>query len=68
MGSNHQAGGQNTAKSIAIENTPLLSSTRNDTPIIEEVVVDNDDDSTGTDIDTNEFDLLMCQEQHHLQL
>lgn len=58
---NHRAGGQNTSSHTATENTPLLFPPRNDTPAIEEVLVDNDGDSTGTDVDPNEFDLMLSR-------
>ncbi|TEY79609.1 hypothetical protein BOTCAL_0043g00130 [Botryotinia calthae] len=59
--SNHQAGGPNTSSHTATEDTPLLFPSRNDTPAIEEVLVDNDGDSTGTDVDPNEFDLMLSR-------
>ncbi|EMR83610.1 putative major facilitator superfamily transporter protein [Botrytis cinerea BcDW1] len=59
--SNHQAGGPDTSVHTATENTPLLFPSRNDTPAIEEVLVDNDGDSTGTDVDPNEFDLMLSR-------
>ncbi|TGO15055.1 hypothetical protein BTUL_0045g00650 [Botrytis tulipae] len=57
----HRAGGQDTSSYTATENTPLLFPPRNDTPAIEEVLVDNDGDSTGTDVDPNEFDLMLSR-------
>ncbi|KAK6596320.1 transporter C460.03-like protein 1 [Botrytis cinerea] len=59
--SNHQAGGPDTSVHTATENTPLLFPSRNDTPAIEEILVDNDGDSTGTDVDPNEFDLMLSR-------
>ncbi|KAF7882109.1 hypothetical protein EAF00_011625 [Botryotinia globosa] len=59
--SNHRAGGQDTSSHTATENTPLLFPPRNDTPAIEEVLGDNDGDSTGTDVDPNEFDLMLSR-------
>ncbi|KAF7910550.1 hypothetical protein BELL_0078g00150 [Botrytis elliptica] len=58
---NHRAGGPNPSSHTATENTPLLFPPRNDTPAIEEVLVDNDGDSTGTDVDPNEFDLMLSR-------
>ncbi|KAF7903680.1 uncharacterized protein EAF01_006729 [Botrytis porri] len=57
----HRVGGQNTSSHTATENTPLLFPPRNDTPAIEEVLVDNDGDSTGTNVDPNEFDLMLSR-------
>ncbi|KAF7861622.1 uncharacterized protein EAF02_010576 [Botrytis sinoallii] len=58
---NHRADDPNTSSHTATENTPLLFPPRNDTPAIEEVLVDDDGDSTGTDVDPNEFDLMLSR-------
>ncbi|ESZ93968.1 hypothetical protein SBOR_5671 [Sclerotinia borealis F-4128] len=61
MESNHQAGDQNATNDLATENTPLLFPAGNDTPTIEEPLEDDDGDSTGTDADPNEFDLMLSR-------
>lgn len=57
----HQAANQNVTNHTATENTPLLAPPRNDTSTIEDVLASDDDDSTGTDVDPNEFDLMLSR-------
>ncbi|KAB8297696.1 hypothetical protein EYC80_001503 [Monilinia laxa] len=61
--SNHHAGNpnHNATNDIATEHTPLLLPPRNNPPTIEEALVDDDSESTGTDVDPNEFDLMLSR-------
>ncbi|KAA8570691.1 hypothetical protein EYC84_000089 [Monilinia fructicola] len=51
----------NATHDTATENTPLLLPPRDGPPTIEEALVDDDGDSTGTDVDPNEFDLMLSR-------
>lgn len=60
-GNNQRTGNQNATNNIATENTPLLLPPSNDTTRPEALLVDDDGESTGTDVDPNEFDIMLSR-------